>query len=223
MLINQMRNNVAVLLANKPRLKMAASSLYNELLSVRNSLAEALPLLIRPSKTVIHFALTANCNQRCTGCRYGRDFMPGNSLSYEMVANAITDAKKAGFYRFRLYGGEPLLHPDLNKIVLLCSEMNLNFCVVTNAVILKNRIDQLFESGLRNISIGIYGIGKEYDDYVGIPGNFKKVDNSIAAVRDKYNEYFHLQINWLLRRSTCNIESFQRAINFAKRYKMKMQ
>jgi MoaA/NifB/PqqE/SkfB family radical SAM enzyme len=223
MIISQLRNNVAVMLAKKPELKKSASSLYNEFLIIRNSLAKALPFLIRPSKTVIHFALTANCNQKCKGCRYGRDFMTGSSLSYEIVANAIEDANKAGFYRFRFYGGEPLLHPEINKIVSLCSKMGLNFCVVTNAVTLKERIDQLYKSGLRDIAIGVYGIGKEYDKYVCIPGNFEKVEKSIATVRKRYNETVRLQMNWLLRRSTCTPKSFQQAWNFAKRYQMKMQ
>jgi len=157
------------------------------------------------------------------GCRYGRDFMPGKSLPYKIVKNAIQDANSLGFYQFRLYGGEPLLHPDIDKMVNLCSKMKLNFCLVTNAVLLDRKIESLYEAGLRDISIGIYGIGDEYDDYVQVPGNFKRVEKSIASVRKKYGNDLNIQMNWLLRRSTCNVESFKSALNFALQYDLKMQ
>jgi hypothetical protein len=38
-------------------------------------------------------AVTAFCNLRCAGCRYGRSFMPGAQLPLRLVQDALIDAR----------------------------------------------------------------------------------------------------------------------------------
>src|SRR5438046_9353665 len=68
---------VRPVLRKHPYFKKAIKSLdvYVDLL--RHSTAAVLPQIIQPDPREIYVTLTANCNIRCIGCRYGRDFMPG--------------------------------------------------------------------------------------------------------------------------------------------------
>src|SRR5204862_5169926 len=111
----------------------------------------------------IYVTLTANCNLRCIGCRYGRDFMPGAQLSWPLVRGLLDDCKEVGIRSIRLYGGEPLLHKDLTRIVEHSVGLGLNTWMTTNGILLRDRIDDLYKAGLRSISVGYYGTGEEYD------------------------------------------------------------
>lgn len=179
--------------------------------------------MIRPSPRLIMLALTSYCNLRCQGCKYGRDFMAGSQLSWEHIRDVLDDAKEAGIYKVRLYGGEPLLHPDLPRIVAYCKEIGLAPAVTTNAVGLSSRIDELYAAGLRDLSIGFYGVGAAYDEYTQRPGRSKRMESSISDVRQKYGDSIRMQINWLLRRQTCNRESLREAFQFARKYSTCLQ
>ena|SRR5487761_1928225 len=72
---------------------------------VRNSAATLIPSLVTPSPRNLTVAITAKCNLRCVGCRYGRDYMTGHELSTETVARLLRDAADAGISTVRLYGG----------------------------------------------------------------------------------------------------------------------
>ncbi len=220
---NTVRRQVGAALREHPRLRDSAASVETWLRRQEHSVARVLPSVIRPHPLLVMIAITGYCNLRCQGCRYGRDFMVGEQLSWELVKGVLEDAKAAGIYKIRLYGGEPLLHPDLAKMVAYCRELGLVPGVTTNAVALSSKIDELYSAGLRDISIGFYGVGDDYDEYTQRPGRSRKMQEGIAAVRSKYGEQVQLQINWLLRRQTCNLKSLHEAFDFAVRYGTTLQ
>lgn len=186
--------------------------------SLRNSVAQIFPQLIRPEMRSLFISLTANCNLRCQGCRYGRDFMPGQELSWPIVRDLLTDAKALNFDKVRLYGGEPLLHKDLVRIVEHSSALGLKTWVTTNGVLLKSKIDELFAAGLRKITVGFYGIGQEYDRYVQQQNSFKQMEAGIAYVREKYDREISIFLDWLLMRPTSSLTSLHGTFRFAERY-----
>jgi hypothetical protein len=61
----------------------------------RHSLARVLPLVIQPDPRELYITLTAHCNLRCKGCRYGRDFMPGSQLPWVIVRDLLDDATRS--------------------------------------------------------------------------------------------------------------------------------
>lgn len=220
---NRLRLLVGDQLRHRPRLKAALASLENRTLQARATLDSYLPALHRPRGYKIMIAVTARCNARCIGCRYGRDFMVGHQLTYEMVRGVLEDAALAGFYSIRLYGGEPTLHPDLPRMIEACVQLGLRPYVTTNAVNLASKVDALFEAGLRDLSVGFYGVGQEYDEYVQTPGLFARVERGIATARRRYGNQLDIQMNWLLMRKRANARSLRAAWDFANRYHMPMR
>lgn len=189
----------------------------------RHSAARVLPVLIRPQPRQMHIAITAHCNQRCVGCNYGRDFMTGSQLSLETVRTLIDDAAEAGFNEIRLYGGEPLLHPDLPAMVAHVVARGMRPYVTTNAVLLRHKIDALYAAGLRHMNIGFYGVGDAYDSYVHRHRSFERVEAGIKATREKYGMDINMRINWLLMRPSANLADLDAACQFAARYRMRIQ
>ena len=201
-----------------PNLKQLARSANNDLKLIRHTAAEKFPQLIRPTTRIIDVAITSSCNLRCVGCRYGRDFMPNSQLEWPMVRDLLDDAKELGIESIRLYGGEPLLHPDLPKMVEHCGKLQLSVWVTTNGILLKEKIDELYAAGLRRITIGLYGIGDVYDSYVQRKNRFAQLEESIVYIRERYGSEVMLRFNWLLMRPSCNVEALREAFDFAEKY-----
>jgi len=206
-----------------PRLKAFAQQSDTHLDLVRHTAASVLPVLIQPQPRNLTVALTAYCNLRCVGCRYGRDFMPGAQLSWELVRELLTDARAAGFESVRLYGGEPLLHPDLPHMVAHAKDLGLRTYVTTNGLLLGEKIDELYAAGLRDVTIGFYGVGAHYDAYVQRKDRFAKLSESLTAVRARYGKAVSLRLNWLLMRPSCSVAAVREAWAFAQQFQASIQ
>jgi len=187
---------------------------------VKHSAAARLPSLISPQPGHLTIAVTASCNLRCRGCRYGRDFMVGEKLSLETVLQVLDDAREVGINRVRYYGGEPLLHPDLASMVEHSTSLGMDSYVTTNGLLLREKIDDLYAAGMRWLTVGFYGIGDKYDTYTQRQGRFEVLDESLACVRARYGDRIEMQLNWVLMRPTCSVEALEEAWQFAERHRM---
>lgn len=187
---------------------------------VEHMVAGLAPGIIRPRPRRMTVAVTASCNLACTGCRYGRDFMTGSQLSLAEVQGLLDDAKAGGVELVRLYGGEPLMHRDLPAMVRHAVGLGLATYVTTNGALLRHRIDALFEAGLRNITIGFYGTGTDYDTYVNRTRSFARLEEGLAYARARYGAALSFQLNYLIMRPTCSVEALEAAWRFAERFDM---
>jgi cyclic pyranopterin phosphate synthase len=210
-------------LAQHPHLKQQLVQLntYGDLL--RHTAAGVFPGMIQPEPHNLTIAITSHCNLRCIGCRYGRDFMPNQQLSLSMIKDVLDDARQLGIPSVRLYGGEPLLHPDLPEMVEYGVTRGLRVYVTTNGILLRERMGDLYRAGLRDLTIGFYGTGAAYDEYVQRKNRFATLEASIAAVRAEYGMSVNLRLNWLLMRPSCSIASLTEAWQFAERYALPIQ
>lgn len=184
------------------------------------SAARLVPQLIGARPRRITIAVTAHCNLRCIGCRYGRDFMAGEQLTLREVTDMLHDARAAGIELVRLYGGEPLLHRDLPAMVRHSVDRGLSTYVTTNGTLLKQKIDALFDAGLRNITIGFYGTGDSYDTYVQRRDRYARLIESLDYLRSRYPSEITLQLNYLISRRSHSLEALRAGWNLARRYDM---
>jgi MoaA/NifB/PqqE/SkfB family radical SAM enzyme len=207
-------------LDSRPRLRSLAKSVDLHASRALHTVAGVVPRVISPHPRQLTIAITAQCNLRCQGCRYGRDFMPGHSLSLAEIRDVLDDAKAAGVGVARLYGGEPLLHPDLAAMVRHATEIGLRCYITSNGTHLGLKMPALYEAGLRQVTIGFYGIGDRYDDYTQRRGHFARLERSLQSVRDRYGRSVELQLNFVLLRDTCNLADLAAAWAFAKRFDM---
>ena len=203
-----------------PVVKRSVEQIEYGLGALQHELARIVPSVVQPRPRRITIAVTAYCNLRCVACRYGRDFMLGQQLSLDEVKGLLEDAREAGVETVRLYGGEPLLHPDLPQMVRHAVDLGLSTYVTTNGVLLRQRIDALFEAGLRDLTIGFYGTGEEYDAYTQRPGRFALLEEGLNYARSRYGSALSLQLNYLIMRPSCRLEALQAAWDFAERFSM---
>lgn len=206
------------LLADAERTKAVLRRVDDYFAALHHRAAARVPALIRPSPASLSLAITAACNNRCRGCAYGRDFMPGRAIALDVARQVLDDARAAGVGRVRIYGGEPLLHRELPQIVAHAIDSGFDTYVTTNATLLDRRIDELHAAGLRSISVGFYGVGDDYDDYVQRSGHYAAMRRGIAAARERYGDAFHLQLNFVLTRRSGNRRALAAAWAFAQEF-----
>lgn len=202
-----------------PAIRATLRSVDNAVEVARQSITARYPELVRPAPQRIYVTLTAACNLRCRGCLYGiREFMPGQQLPWPIVRDLLTDAAAIGIPHIRLYGGEPMLHKDLPRIVRHATELGRHVWITTNGVLLKKKFDSLYEAGLREFSFGFYGIDAEYDRYVRQRNSYRRISEGISFVREKYGSSVKIRMDWLLMKPTCNLDTLRATWDFAVRY-----
>lgn len=198
--------------ATKPVLK-AGHQTGERMLS---SAAAVWPGMLRARTEKITIAITAHCNLRCQGCKYGRDFMPGAQLPLETVRLLLEDAAAAKVPAVRLYGGEPLLHPDVVEMVRIAGAVGIGCYMTTNALILDRKIEALHDAGLRKVTVGYYGQEGAFDDYVQRPGRYQRLAESLTNTRKLFGpDQLAVQFNFLLSRRSASVGAVNEMIAFA--------
>jgi MoaA/NifB/PqqE/SkfB family radical SAM enzyme len=210
------RSVVKIMPSTMPALKAS----YRASERMISSIGATWPSIVRARTERITIAITAHCNLRCKGCKYGRDFMPGAQLPLKIVEQLLEDAAAAKVPAVRLYGGEPLLHPDVVKMVETATRLGVGCYITTNALTLDKKIEALHAAGLRKITIGYYGEGSAFDDYVQRPGRFDRLVESLENTRKMFGpDDLEIQFNFLLSRRSASIEKVDEMVRFADRFK----
>jgi cyclic pyranopterin phosphate synthase len=147
----------------------------------------------------LRVSITDRCNFRCLYClpetEAAQNFYRGHwarlpnpapivqqwvpksaILSYEEIERVARLAAGLGIQKIRLTGGEPLLRPDMERLVALIAKIPgiTDLAMTTNGFLFPQKARALREAGLRRVSFSLDSLNRE---------NFKKITG-----RDGLNE-----------------------------------
>ena len=107
----------------------------------------------------VYIEITNNCNLNCSFCNNNkRDKKFMSIMEFERI---IVEVKKYTNYIYLHVKGEPLLHPDLDKILSICDSNNIRVNITTNGTLLKNKKDTLLNHNcVRQINISLHSENK---------------------------------------------------------------
>jgi cyclic pyranopterin phosphate synthase len=105
----------------------------------------------------LRLSVTDRCNLRCIYCHDGYFVKAPRQdvITAEEISLLISYLKKRGLKEVKLTGGEPLLRADLTQIIKNLVDLGLGVSLTTNATMLADKAESLFEAGLRRINIGL--------------------------------------------------------------------
>ena len=114
----------------------------------------------------LRISVTDRCNIRCFYCmpESGVEFMErGEILSFEEIERFVRVAVHLGITKLRVTGGEPLVRKDLPVLIrkLLAIPGIRDLALTTNAVLLAELAEPLYEAGLRRINIHLDTLDRE--------------------------------------------------------------
>lgn len=129
------------------------------------------------------FAINFNCNLKCQHCFATalKKRSPQETMTisdYKRVAEELIDL---GCINFSFQGGEPLLNPNLGKIITAFQPHKSLISITTNGTLLtEEKIKWLKKIGVDILTISLdSSIPEEHDNFRGVPGTFGKTMKGI--------------------------------------------
>lgn len=102
----------------------------------------------------IYIEITNICNLSCSFCRKDHRVKETITLErFELVLKKIDDYTD---YIYLHVKGEPLLHPQLQKILNLCEQYHKQINITTNGTLLKEKEKELAHPVVRQINISLH-------------------------------------------------------------------
>ena len=134
------------------------------------------------------------CNLACAGC--GKIQYPGHVLRQHLsVDECMSAVDECGAPMVSIPGGEPLLHPEIDKIVdgLVARKKYIYLC--TNALLLKQKIHLFKPSKYLTFSVHVDGEREHHDFSVCLEGGY---DKAIEGMREAVARGFRVTTNTTL-------------------------
>ena len=108
----------------------------------------------------LRISVTDRCNLRCVYCmpEEGVAWMPHSQiLTYEQITQVVEAASRLGVRHIRLTGGEPLVRPQLYRLVEMVKGVAgiESVALTTNGVLLAQQLPQLRLAGLDGVNLSL--------------------------------------------------------------------
>jgi hopanoid biosynthesis associated radical SAM protein HpnH len=120
------------------------------------------------------------CNLACAGC--GKIQHPPQVLRSELsVDDCMAAVDECPAPVVSLAGGEPLLHPQIDRIVAGLVKRRKYVYLCTNGLLLEEKLDLFEPSRYLSLSVHLDGLEQEHDLAVGRAGAYRKACRGIEA------------------------------------------
>ena len=131
---------------------------------------------------VVVFYLTDRCNLSCSYCVGNWSGRKIDDLSLEEIKRIIDQCVELGARHFTIHGGEILVRKDTKEIIKYLKSKGMYVNVVTNGILLQEKISDLEE--VDSLCISLDG-REENNDYTRGAGSYRKIISAIHTAKEK--------------------------------------
>ncbi|MFT6396555.1 MAG: MoaA/NifB/PqqE/SkfB family radical SAM enzyme [Bradymonadia bacterium] len=186
-----------------------------------------------PAPINLTLSVTNMCNSRCQSCDIWKIYpAEKEKLKDELNVDEINSIfRKIGqVYFFNISGGEPFLRKDILEIVKAgCIHLKPTVVHIPTNALSPDRIASKTEEiliGMREWAPGVKltlkpsfdGVGEFHDWVRGIPGNYKKLEITLAKLAELRQKYDHFRVGIGTVISTMNMARLPEIIDQAARF-----
>jgi len=136
------------------------------------------------------------CNLACAGC--GKIQYPAHVLRRQLtVEQCLAAVEECGAPMVSIPGGEPLLYPDIGRLVAELVKRRKYVYLCTNAILLKQRLEEEAFTPSKYLSFSVHmdGLQPEHDEAVCREGVFEA---AVAAIKEALRRGFRVTTNTTL-------------------------
>lgn len=156
--------------------------------------------------------ITNACNLRCIHCAYSSGKKLSNELTLGEIEVIAKQVKKNGGNRIMIGGGEPLMHPDIKKILDVMASLELSVNLETNLTCNSKIITKLSEYKNLVITTSVDSMNpKEHNRKRGGKHSYQKTVQYITYLRSKN---MTVRFNSLILKT--NIDEINAFLDFSK-------
>lgn len=135
----------------------------------------------------LRLSVTDRCNLRCQYCMPEEEYLwlsRNSILTFEEISTLVDVFIQLGVDKLRLTGGEPLLRKDLPVLIeMLAKKSQLrDIALTTNAVLLTEQADTLYQAGLHRLTASLDTLDPERFKALTRRDTHARVLAGIAAV-----------------------------------------
>ncbi|MBI2851858.1 MAG: GTP 3',8-cyclase MoaA [Chloroflexi bacterium] len=135
----------------------------------------------------LRISVTDRCNFNCIYCTDGLapSAINSDNLCYEEIARVVGVAADMGITKVRLTGGEPLLRPDLSRLVGMLAQVKGidDISLTTNGMLLSRYATELKRAGLKRVNVSLDTLQAERFGRITGHDRLKEVLDGIEAAR----------------------------------------
>jgi radical SAM protein with 4Fe4S-binding SPASM domain len=135
---------------------------------------------------VMSWNVTRECNMKCSHCYINAtDKKLANELTTMEGKNLIDQISKVSKPLLILSGGEPLLRPDIYKLIHYGASKGLKMGLGSNGSLIDDKVaTKLKDAGIATVSISLDShIPAQHDDFRGVTGAWEKAVNACKVLR----------------------------------------
>jgi hopanoid biosynthesis associated radical SAM protein HpnH len=131
------------------------------------------------------------CNLACAGC--GKIQYPAQILKKHLtVEQCLAAVDECGAPMVSIPGGEPLMYPDIDRLVAELVGKRKYVYLCTNAILLREKLDLFQPSRYLSFSVHMDGLREDHDEAVCRDGVY---DQAVDAIREAVRRGFRVTTN----------------------------
>lgn len=156
--------------------------------------------------------ITNACNMKCKHCMNSSGKNAKGGLEKENALKLIDELYENKTEEIYISGGEPLLYPYIDEVILHANSLGIKVTLATNAFEIPKHLE-VIKKGVQLVSISLDGIGLTHDNFRGIPGAF---DNCVNVFKLLKENNVKTRISAMIWKE--NIDQLEEMISIAKSY-----
>ncbi len=169
--------------------------------------------LVFGAPLAVTFNLTNLCNLRCPHCYQNAiaSKLPTEVTTPEIIS-ILSQLAQYGVTGMLFGGGEPLMHPDIFKILRITTKLGMFANLSTNGTLITEKIAQRIKNtGISRVTISLDGLGETHDKMRGKEGTFERTVRGI-----KNCKAIGMQTGIAVTLTRYNVDEIPQIVEFAK-------
>lgn len=163
--------------------------------------------------------LLSGCNFKCVHC-YVQDRVStekNHILPFETVKNILDQAEKMNVFALIFTGGEPLLHPDIHRILSIAKEKSFIVTLKTNASLINSENISFIKNSVSKITVSCYGFTRNsFENVTKVKGAYDKYLSAIELLQ-QHNINYEIR-GILLKENQAEVEKFINSCSMVETY-----
>ena len=160
---------------------------------------------IKMNPTRVELELTEQCNLYCKFC-YNSQKPIISGMANKIIDRLVDE----GVLEIILTGGEPMIHPRFNEILIKCCKVFQKVMVQTNGTYITKEHANLFkDNGVFGVNISLHGLEEIHESLTGVKGSFRL---AIDGMKNIIARDIRLASNFVLTNE--NVDSLGSTIDY---------